>query len=144
VCLYHRSAQDQQGVPDTVRLEWTPCNYGGSRPWFLCPERGCGRRAAVLYVGSTLAGCALACRLCRRLAYDSQHDSGFCRLVRRGRAIRMKLGGSASLMDPFPGKPNGMHWRTYRQLHVKASLREGAVLAGIAGWLDRVEQRVRT
>jgi hypothetical protein len=49
-----------------------------------------------------------------------------------------------SLADPFPEKPNGMHCRTHRRLHVKASLREGSVMADIAGWLDRIEQRVRT
>jgi Transposase DDE domain len=32
-------------------LEWTPCNYGGARPWFLCPMDGCRRRVAVLYAG---------------------------------------------------------------------------------------------
>src|SRR5919198_6207585 len=20
-----------------IQLSWTPCNYGGSRPWFVCP-----------------------------------------------------------------------------------------------------------
>jgi hypothetical protein len=135
VWLYQRSQQPGHGLPDRVRLEWTCCNYGGSRPWFLCPERGCGRRVAILYVGSTLA-----CRRCRHLAYDSQQDSGFRRLVRRGRAIRLKLGGSPSLTDPFPDKPKGMHWRTYLRSYVKASLSEGALMASIARWLDRVEQ----
>ena len=95
-------------------------------------------------MGSTIVGSTLACRLCRRLAYDSQHDSGFRRLVRGGRAIRVKLGGSPSLADPFPDKPQGMHRSTYRRLYAKALLKEGAVLAGIAGWLDRVEQRAKT
>ncbi len=51
-----------------IRLAWTPCNYGGSRPWFLCPGEGCGRRVAILY-GPTLP---LLCRLCRGLRYASQ------------------------------------------------------------------------
>jgi hypothetical protein len=138
VSLYQRSEQAEHSLPERVRLEWTRCNYGGSRPWSLCPTRGCGRRVAILYVGSTLA-----CRHCRHLAYDSQHDSGFRRLVRRGRAIRLKLGGSPSLADPFPGKPDGMHWRTYRRLYVKGSLSEGSAMAGIAAWLDRIEQHVK-
>jgi hypothetical protein len=33
------------------------------------------------------------------------------RSVRRVRAIRMRLGGSPSLTDPFSEKTNGMHWR---------------------------------
>lgn len=52
-----------------IRLEWTPTNYGGLRPWFLCPGEGCGhRRVAILY-GPTLP---LLCRLCRGLVYASQ------------------------------------------------------------------------
>ena len=106
VCLYHRSAQVQQGIPDTVRLEWTPCNCGGSRPWFLGPERACGRRVAILYVGSTVA-----CRHCRGLAYDSQHDSGFRRSVRRG-----------------SGDPYGLFKRLFKTV-TKYKLADGATLA---------------
>lgn len=25
-----------------VQIDWTPCHFGGARPWFLCPARGCG------------------------------------------------------------------------------------------------------
>jgi hypothetical protein len=32
----------------------------------------------------------------------------------------MRLGGGASLVDPFPKKPSHMHWRTYRRLRAKA------------------------
>lgn len=47
----------QQEYP--VMLAWTPCNYGGTRVWFRCPIRGCGRRVAILY-GSGI----FACRQC--------------------------------------------------------------------------------
>jgi glyoxylase-like metal-dependent hydrolase (beta-lactamase superfamily II) len=30
----------------SVRLEWTACNYGGSRVGWTCPTKGCGRRVA--------------------------------------------------------------------------------------------------
>ena len=40
-------------VKDPVSLEWTPCNFGGERPWFVCPGvvngKRCGRRVAILY-----------------------------------------------------------------------------------------------
>ncbi len=29
-------------VTDPVDLEWAACNYGGWRPWFLCPGYGHG------------------------------------------------------------------------------------------------------
>ena len=34
-----------------VAIQWTPCHYGGSRPWFICPAKDCGRRVAILYSG---------------------------------------------------------------------------------------------
>lgn len=33
----------------SVDLVETPCNLGGARPWFLCPDPGCRRRVAILY-----------------------------------------------------------------------------------------------
>jgi hypothetical protein len=50
-------------------LEWTPRNYGGRRPWSLCPVRSCGRRVAVLYRGGIFA-----CRHCHQLVYKSQGE----------------------------------------------------------------------
>jgi hypothetical protein len=110
-----------------VRLAWTACNYGGSRPWFLCPAPGCGRRVAILY-GSR----GLACRHCFQLAYASQQESGKNRALYRAQQIRMSLGGSGSIVEPFPERPKGMHRRKYRRLYVKAAIGERAYLSAIA------------
>ena len=59
--------------------------------------------------------------------------------MRRARAIRMKLGGSLSLADPFPEKPNGMHWRTYYRFCRNGERREGLALAG----LESLESRLK-
>jgi hypothetical protein len=32
----------------------------------------------------------------------------------------MRLGGSNDPLEPFPQKPRGMHWRTYRRLRDQA------------------------
>src|SRR5512138_275659 len=48
-----------------VALSQTPCNFGGSRRWFVCPD--CDRRCAVLF-GISRRG-NFACRTCQRLAY---------------------------------------------------------------------------
>lgn len=59
-----------------VRLERTPCHFGGYRYWFLCPvPRGnwpCGRRAGVLY----LSGRYFGCRHCHNLTYSSRNEGG--------------------------------------------------------------------
>ena len=51
-----------------VWLDWTPCNFSGERPWFLCLPISCGRRVATLYGGDPFA-----CRHCYQLAYPSSH-----------------------------------------------------------------------
>lgn len=103
-----------------VEVTYTPCNYGGRRPWFLCPGviNGvvCGRRAALLY----LRGRYFLCRHCHDLAYDSQRDGLDDRAIRRARKIRRRLGGEFGMGRPFPTKPPTMHWRTYHRLRAKS------------------------
>jgi hypothetical protein len=105
----------QQQVP--IRL--TACHYGGVRPWFLCSVccngRYCGRRVAVLYG----AGDLFACRHCYGLAYASQQESPRSRVISRSRKIRMRLGGSPDVLQPFPKRPRGMHQRTYMRLRAR-------------------------
>jgi hypothetical protein len=118
-----------------VWLDWTPCNYGGSRAWFLCPAPNCGRRVAILYYGRDVA-----CRRCRQLAYDCQQESAKHRALHVAAEIRVKLGGSASMADPFPPKPKGMHWGTYRRLYAKAEQREAIFFGGLAAFVERFER----
>lgn len=63
-----RHGDEWESKQYSVSLDWTPCNYGGSRPWFHCPVVGCGRRVAILYGGRIFA-----CRHCYGLNYDTQH-----------------------------------------------------------------------
>jgi hypothetical protein len=129
--LIHRP----RGLGCPISLEWTSCNYGGFRPWFVCPA--CRRRVAILY-----GTFAFACRRCRNLAYDSQQDSGWNRSLRRARTTRMRLGGSASLAEPLPGKPKGMHWRTYRRLYSHAAAHEQVCLGGAVTMLTSLEKSI--
>ncbi len=107
-----------QDVTQRVWLDWTPCTYGGERPWLLCPL--CLRRMAILYSG----GAGFACRKCLRLVYQSQRESSGDRALAQAQAIRRRLGGSANMLEPFPMKPPGMHWRTYDRLHWLARVAE--------------------
>ena len=97
----------------TVRLARTVCNLGGDRVWWHCPAAGCGRRVAVLYLGSTGV---FACRHCNRLAYRSQRETQGDRLIRKAGKLRARLGWVPGILNGEGGKPKGMHWRTYWQL----------------------------
>ena len=129
--LVHR----RSGLTYLVSLDWTRCNYGGARAWFVCPS--CRRRVAILYGASTLA-----CRHCRQLAYDSQQDSGWNRSLRQARTTRMRLGGSANLAEPLPGKPKGMHWRTYRRLYRQAAAHEQVCFGGAVTMLTSLGKSI--
>lgn len=112
-------------VVQRVWLEWTPCNYGGARPWLLCPR--CCRRVAILY-----AGYRFYCRHCHDLTYSSTRESVIDRGIYKAQAIRQRLGGSADLTRPFPRKPKGMHWSTYYRLEGEARAAYHSTLLGMA------------
>lgn len=95
----------------SVWLEWTDCNFGGRRVWFLCPAKGCGRRVAILFGGRIYA-----CRHCHRLAYESQQEDSGDRAMRAADNIRIRLGWGAGIANPTGERPRGMHWRTYYRL----------------------------
>ena len=97
-----------------VMIEWTPCNYGGRRAWWVCPD--CGRRVAVLWGGRRYA-----CRHCHDLAYKSTRTAPGSECYARANKIRARLGWGGGVASPPGSKPKGMHWTTYtrllRQLH---------------------------
>jgi hypothetical protein len=132
-----RGGGEWQDVEESVSLAWTPCHYGGQRPWFLCPGvvNGCicMRRVAILYG----AGRYFLCRYCYNLGYASQREDAATRLISKAQTIRRRLGGSASLLEPFPKKPKGMHWCTYERLWWQAQEAEIAGLQTAVVRLDR-------
>ncbi len=105
-----------QEAEEPVPIVWTPCHFGGSRPWFVCPGIvdgvPCRRRVGRLCG----PGRYFLCRHCYRLAYQSQREQPYERALRRANGIRMRLGGEPGMLCPFPGKPKGMHRRTYERL----------------------------
>jgi len=120
-----------------VNLEWTGCNLGGRRAWFLCPTHGCGRRVAVLYGGSVFA-----CRHCHKLAYACQRETDDDRAMRRADTIRRRLGWRAGIANPKGGKPKGMHWRTFERLTAEHDAFANASWAGMAERLGLVSRRL--
>jgi hypothetical protein len=112
---YHANGGEWEDIEEPVSLTYTPCNYGGQRPWFICPAVGCNRRVAVIYG----AGRYFACRHCYDLVYQSQRECILGRASRRSRKIITRLGGDPSI--PYAKKPKGMRWNTYNGLMEKVN-----------------------
>ncbi len=104
--------EEEQTLRYRVPVVWTPCTFGGERPWFVCPNVRCGRRATKLY----LYGSYFICHRCTGLGYQSQREDRSDRLMRRARRIRQRLGASMNLLEPVWQKPKGMWWRTFEWL----------------------------
>ena len=136
----HRSGPGGEwgDVREPVPLSWTACNFGGERPWFVCPGAGCGRRVALLYG----PGRSFLCRRCYDLGYESQRESGMYRALHKAQDIRERLGGSANMMEPFPEKPRWLHWSTYERLWWEHHEAETAQLIGMRELLDKLEKKV--
>ena len=114
------------GTLGELTLGWSECNYGGRRPWWLCPR--CESRRRKLYL---LRG-ALRCRLCADVGYGCKLEREPVRGLRRARKAREKLGGRPALVDPFPRRPARMRWSTYAALREQALSAERAYLLSIA------------
>ena len=115
-----------------VCLDWTDCNFGGDRPWFLCPARGCSRRVAILYGGGIFA-----CRHCHQLAYPSQRETQDDRAARRANKIRERLGWEQGILNPKGWrKPKGMHWATFERLNKEHDAFVSMSLAGMSARLN--------
>ena len=112
--VYQSPEKEEQLVIETIWLDHTPCNFGGKRAWFKCPE--CDNRVAVLF----RADRRFRCRKCHKLSYQTQSWDELDRYGHKARKIRIKLGGSGSLGEAFPPKPVGMHLKTYFTLMQKA------------------------
>ena len=93
----------------SIRLDKTPCNYGGYRYWFRCPS--CSKRVSVLYCAG-----AYVCRGCIGACYGSQLQQPIDRLFSRADAIRQRLGWQSGVAHGIGERPKGMHHSTYDRL----------------------------
>jgi hypothetical protein len=123
-------AGEQEPVEGVVPIVDAPCNYGGLRRWFRCPE--CKRRIVIIYISRSCA-----CRHCHELVYSSQRESAGDRARQRAQNIRIRLGGSANLLIAFPERPKWMRWATYQRLRLEAFKNETRNLAHLISILER-------
>jgi len=120
-----------------VQIDTTACHFGGSRSWFLCPARGCGRRVAVLYGGTIFA-----CRNCHRLAYPSESENARDRTARKADKLRDRLKWPAGIFEGSGwGRPRHMHDPTYKRLMREYDHLEAGALGEIMAWLNRFSDR---
>jgi hypothetical protein len=137
-----KGLQDLDWTPirERIDLATTPCQYGGERPWFVCPS--CQQRRAVLY----LVGDRFRCRCCHDLVYSSTRVTPGARAQRRADAVRAQLGDGSGRRIPglvdLP-KPKGMHWRTYRRLRAELIAQELAALSETETNTDKLIARLR-
>jgi len=88
-----QAREEQKAVPGSctiiygqltqhVSIERNPCNYGGFRAFFLCPQ--CAQRKRMLYISTRIT-----CRSCLKLGYHTQRLTPSGRsLVRRAKIER--------------------------------------------------------
>lgn len=136
---YRVQSGDWQEMTQPVALDWTPCRYGGFRPWFLCPR--CSRRVAVL----ALYRSCFWCRHCHRLPYASEQEGLIDRLWSQIRKLGQSVGATADESPWMWRKPKGMHWRTFERRVARAQtleqLRDAAFCIQAEAFLQRIEGR---
>jgi hypothetical protein len=139
---YRAHDGDWQDIEQRVPIDWTPCRFGGRRPWFTCAcwsnGRYCGRRVAKLYLGGHL----FACRHCYRLSYQSQRESSIGRALWIANKLRMKLGGRSGMASPLPDKPQGMHWTTFERLLDRIDAAEAMADLGLMEAFTKLAARI--
>ena len=128
----HRSdCGDWKNERYPICLDWTACNFGSRRPWFLCPAPSCGRRVAILYCDGMFA-----CRRCTQLAYPCQSERVGDRIERKANRIRGRLGWEQGVLNRNGLKPKGMHWKTFYELSMQHDALAQKSLAGMVARLN--------
>jgi hypothetical protein len=98
-------------VDDKIFLVCTQPPFGGLRWWFLCPRLN--RRVRKLYL--PLGGRHFRSRQAYGLAYPSQRETAYDRVIRRVHKLYHRLGGDPADRE-HPKKPKRMRWTTYNRL----------------------------
>lgn len=108
--LRHSARPDSPTYDQKFFIEHTPCHFGGSRPWLVCP--GCSKRVAIIYKNGRYFYCGRCCKL----SYPSQVEGVFEGSVRKAERIRKRLGWPHGILFWARAKPKGMHYETFERL----------------------------
>lgn len=107
--------EEKTKVKYDIEIEFTPCNYGGERAWFLCPE--CEDRVSKLYLKNGY----FKCRRCHELNYilqqEDKRDFAVRSIEHKMYKIQDKLKTRRATNNCYAiPKPKGMHYKTYKEL----------------------------
>jgi hypothetical protein len=64
------------------------------------------------------------------------------RHILKAQKIRERLGGSLRMLDDFPLKPKGMHWKRYEGLRRLHNMAVEQALGMMADWIRRFDVRL--
>lgn len=128
--------QPWEDVSEFVPLVETATNFSGRRVWFQC--LGCQGKCRILYGGDRFR-----CRRCWRLKYRSQYETTGHRAADRAHKRRARLGYWGRLTDPFPPKPNGMHWTTYFRLEDQDASFRTVFWHGVTDYLEKTHHNCK-
>jgi hypothetical protein len=104
---------------------------GGQRAYFLCD---CGRTVGKLYAPF---GYPWRCRHCYGLTYATRQAAPRYRLILKAQKIRERLGADLGVINAFPDKPKGMHWRRYNRLRAVHDQAVGSSLAMLTPYIEQ-------
>ena len=135
----HYPSEESTTVDYVVRFDYTEPNFGGVRPWFMCPE--CGTRREKIHRPPTAE--RFACRECFDLGYLTSRRSGDDLKQAELRYRRAFAKADKDNRRPHPnGTPHlperakGTHRETFDQL-------VGEVHEASEEWYDRMRERER-
>ncbi|PCJ44699.1 MAG: hypothetical protein COA81_00015 [Alphaproteobacteria bacterium] len=125
--------EDWQDIKLTVPLVFSHCRFGGTRPYFICPNQNCNRRVQHLYGSYPY----FLCRHCLDLAYPVQREKDYDRAARRAEKIRERVGYEFGILDgPVFFKPKGMHQKTFDRLQIEETYYRETSLRGMVADFD--------
>lgn len=106
-------------IRDLFVVEWLPCRFGGSRPWFIC--KWCKGRCAIIF--GTSADGHFACRKCLKLHYAVENETKCNRAWRAYHKVVERLGDGLE-------RPARMRVSTYLALLERAMKMQSLALGG--------------
>jgi len=114
--------RDGRRYRERIRLTETPCHYGGSRFWFVCPS--CGRRAGKVYLPTNVyyngeRVTRWLCRRCYGLTYEqrrSRRAPDLSRLYSERASRLLERHGLRVNRRGYFVRPAGMRRKTFDRL----------------------------